>query len=75
MPCWDIKPGDLVRIRRRKWENPEAGDTGIIISQAYLAYDPANSKWRVMKTCDGTVETIQGKNLFPVFKGVQEEQA
>jgi len=66
-----LRKGDMVRIRRGKWRSDP--ELGVLLNCTYLAYENKYSKWRVL--VGDEVREVWGSQIFPVFKGVQEEQA
>jgi hypothetical protein len=59
-----------VRIRRKSYElvSDLPIETGVVLCSTYMAYDPANSKWKVL--VGDIVKEVQGKNLFTLDQGV-----
>ena len=55
-----LKKGDIVRLRRKKWEDPV--EMGILLGRAYHAYENQYSRWTVL--VNGEVREVWEKRLF-----------
>ena len=42
-----LKKGDMVRIRRGKW-NADTGELGMLLNRTYLAYENKYCRWKVL---------------------------
>lgn len=45
----NLQTGDLVKLKksRKRWWL-EYSETGVVLSQSYMAYDTSHSKWRIL---------------------------
>ena len=57
-----IEIGSLVRIRRKGWYDPNAGDVGVALARTYTTYESRYNRWRVM--VGDEIRIVHEGNLF-----------
>ena len=57
-----IEIGSLVRIRRKGWYDPNAGDVGVALARTYTTYESRYNRWRVMVGDENRI--VHEGNLF-----------